>query len=122
MKNIFPNSFFFKNINLLIGKKIIIYGAGTVGQCYVGQLSRYEAIHIVAWVDKNYADTAFDYRHVSNVDCIPSLHYDYVLIASNQENVASNIRTKLISLGVPDNKIIWELPGKVFDIEDENIQ
>ncbi|RHB38839.1 glycosyltransferase [Enterocloster aldenensis] len=92
---------------ITVNQKIILYGAGNVGQSYYEQLRRLNYGKVVAWVDKNsewYSDLG-----VSSIDKIKEvIEYDYIVIAVNKPEVAKVIRHNLISLmNVREEKIIW---------------
>lgn len=81
--------------------KVVLYGAGKVGESYrrVFGLSNYAKI--VMWLDKKF----------NNVDEIVQLEekqYDYVLIALSNYEIADEVKNELIEKGVPEEKIIWK--------------
>ncbi|MDD6193888.1 MAG: glycosyltransferase family 2 protein [Lachnospiraceae bacterium] len=104
------NTYICTQYSLLRGKKIIIYGAGVVGQSYYAQLCKYTDITIVAWVDKQYKDRMFDYCEVQSPEMIMSQAFDYIVLAIMDETDAMKIRDNLLNLGVPDNEILWSKP------------
>lgn len=104
----------FSDIERLYKKKIVIYGAGAVGQDYYSQLVKYQKINIVSWVDKNPSACNFDYFDVQPVDVISSLDFDYILIAVLKETIADSIKNDLITMGIPKEKIIWHEPSFIF--------
>lgn len=85
--------------------KIVIYGAGRVGNDFVIQNSLTRYSDIVLWIDKN-ADKIMDDR-VVNVNKILECKYDFVVVAISEEIVAKKAITQLNKLGVPAEKIIW---------------
>ena len=103
----------FPQIEELFGKKIIIYGAGKVGNSYYTQISKYEQCDIVAWVDSNYENYHYDYYNVRGKDTIKTLQYDIVLIAVLSKKVSDDIKNELIRLGVEKEKLIWVDPKRV---------
>lgn len=103
----------FSNINRIKGKKIVIYGAGKVGQDYYAQLCRYRDIEIVAWADKNSKKYKFEYMEVLEIENIVNIEVDYFLIAILSSHTADEIKHELINIGIDRNKIIWEAPQKI---------
>ncbi len=113
------NWYYYKKIEQLRNKKIIIYGAGRVGRDFYEQMSRYKDIEIVAWVDKNSDNISYDYNKVMPPEIINDFNYDYIVIAILKEEVAKVIRKKLLFDGVDENKIIYNKPEECFtDIFD----
>ena len=90
------------------GKKIILYGAGVIGQTYQEQFIRLNYGEFVAWVDKQYA--LYTNLNVKGVEYINNIDvYDYVIIAVGVQAVAEKIRQILITMGVDKTKIIWSI-------------
>ena len=104
----------FSDIERLYEKKIVIYGAGTVGQDYYSQLVKYQKINIVSWVDKNSSACNFDYYDVQPADIISGLDFDFILIAVLKEDLADSIREDLVQRGIAVDKIVWKKPGFAF--------
>ena len=97
------------------GNRIVIYGAGMVGQAYEKQISAAEDMELVLWVDK----MAYHYREqgkkVSDIKDIALCEYDVVLLAVTDEDMASEIKNDLINRGIEEKKIYWELPKSFID-------
>jgi FlaA1/EpsC-like NDP-sugar epimerase len=91
----------------LFDKRIVIYGAGNVGKSVYEQITSYEKIKIVGWVDKNYKEIHCDYRNICAPDIIQSLDYDYILIAVENEDIAKQIKENLIESHVEKDDIMW---------------
>lgn len=106
----FINAYIFNRIDLIKNKKIVIYGAGRVGQGYYAQLSKYASCMIVGWVDADYKNLHFDFADVIGVEEIQNIQYDLILIAVQNKDTADEIRERLQEMGVPEQKIIWEIP------------
>lgn len=100
----------YPNIQKLLDKRIIIFGAGKVGRDYYSQISRYNRCRIVAWVDNNYKNFSYDFCEIQEVDTILKVDYDYILIAVMMENMAKTIKKELENKGVEHDKIEWTAP------------
>lgn len=88
--------------------RVIIYGAGTVGQNIYAYLSKAKSIDILLWADKNYNNYIEKGMNVKSPDEINKISaFDYILIANNSENIAEEIREYLTQLNIPDKKIKW---------------
>lgn len=84
--------------------KIILYGAGMVGQTYQSQVERIRYCEIVAWVDRNYK--SYLSKNVCEIETIKEVKYDYLVIANIDKESALSIKKDLIKMGVEENKII----------------
>lgn len=101
----------FQNFNE--GDKVIIYGAGRVGQDYWSQINRSTWLKVVGWSDSNipkYNAEGFPVQELQ--ECIKN-NYDYIIIAVLKKDVAQQIMNDLTENGIPENKIRWYLPLKV---------
>lgn len=88
------------------GSKIAIYGAGAVGRCFVMQNKLTKYAEISSWFDRdalNISDV-----DVSEVSEICADAFDYIIIAIDDEGIASSIKENLIGMGVPESKIVWD--------------
>lgn len=93
------------NIDECIGKRVIIYGAGQVGQDIYSQISKYSSIKIIDWVDKN-QDIKFEYAKVNRPETVYQKEFDYIVIAIKDHRISSLIADELESSGVNREKII----------------
>ena len=108
--------YYLKQINTIKGKQIVIYGAGSVGQGYYAQISRYSFCTIVGWVDLKYQQYQFEYAQVQPVTQLETLQYDVVLLAIKDEDKAKQIKMELIEQrGVPNKMILWEKPCSILN-------
>lgn len=102
--------FYIEEVEKLIGKKIVLYGAGNVGYDLYMQLSKYQKIHIVEWIDKNFSKYSYKEMEVHGLETINEMDYDIVLIAVKRKNVASDMKKALEQQGVDGKKIYWKEP------------
>lgn len=88
------------------GKKVVIYSAGTFGQQLVNRFKESGHCEIVGWIDDDY----WEYRRccldVDPVECIASISYDYVLIATVDSIVADRVKKQLADYGVSQEKML----------------
>ena len=110
-------SYSFKGIEGLLGKKVILYGCGTVGRSYYAQLRLYDSIDIVAWVDKNYENTNNIYRRIDSPLRLTEIEYDVILIAVYEETSACDIKNWLTITGVDSSKILWKQPNTNYKVD-----
>lgn len=89
-----------------LGKKIVVYSAGTFGQQLVNRLKENSLCDIVLWVDDDY----WEYRRccldVDPVESVINCEFDYILVATVNGNVAKNINVRLLDLGIEGSKIL----------------
>ncbi len=102
----------FPHIERLFGKKIILYGAGSVGCDYYTQIRKYRQCELAAWTDSHYADYQCEYCEIAAPQIIPDLAYDMVLIAVLNRKSVKEIKRLLSQIGVPEEKIYWECPER----------
>ncbi len=87
------------------GRRIAIYGAGAVGRAFFEQtlLTKYAVITL--WVDKNAKSISNPSIYSANE--LMKKEFEYLVIAIDDEKVAFDIRNDLISMGIAENKIVW---------------
>ena len=87
-------------------QNVVIYSAGTFGQQLAGRLKEYGLCHVVGWLDDDY----WEYRRccldVDPVESIPSLFFDYVLIATVDSRLSDQIKKRLTDLGVDRDRLL----------------
>ncbi len=94
--------------HMLVGKKIVLYGAGDVGQSIYEQLIECQNIAIVGWVDLNFGKIHNKYRDITNPLSINSLQYDYIVIAIEREETAKQIINYLSNMNINKDLILWK--------------
>lgn len=99
-------------LNHLNGKKVVLYGAGTVGKDYYRQLSWKIGKANVYWTDKNYGTICETIREVQPflLGNLNEFDYSIIILAVNKQVVADEMKSELIQLGLPEDKIWWEEP------------
>lgn len=102
----FDRLYLFDSEKLSHEAKIVIYGAGVVGQSYYLCLSN--KCDVVAWIDK---EKKFAHgRKIDRIEALKNVSYDYIVIAVKEKKTAQEIRNRLIKFGVKDEQIIWQEP------------
>lgn len=90
----------------LNSKRIILYGAGLVGQQIYSQLVE-KNCHVVKWIDENKKGQYIDDIELSSVDSITECEiYDFVIVAIKNEKLSMDIKENLIGYGIDKEKII----------------
>ncbi len=95
------------------GSRIIIYGAGIVGQSYIRNLCKCKYAEICGWVDKNYDKIKNTNIVVESPGILLEREYDYIVIAIEKQSVVKSIWESLCGLGIDERKIIWTKPMRL---------
>ena len=98
----------YKQIQL--NSRIVLYGAGDVGQAYYLKFYGDPNYNVVSWVDKKYQVK----KGVQAPESIMKTEYDIVLIAVESESLADQIKDNLVVMGVDTEKIVWKKPQPVI--------
>lgn len=97
---------------LPVNTKIVIYGAGKIGEEYYSRLIQNSNYEIVSWVDENkYGEKIFG-RLIDDPFVILNLKFDYVIIAIKNHKVRYDVATWLRNNGIDADKICEETPVK----------
>lgn len=95
-----------------MGKRVLLYSAGTFGQQIMKGLKAAHICEIVGWLDDDY----WEYRRccldVDPVESILDAEFDYVLIATVDGQAAERIEKRLAGYGVLPQKILKIKPPK----------
>ena len=91
-------------------KRVVLYGAGEVGQSYFYQLKKWGGTRSILWVDKKYAIYQYLGGDIRSVTELKLARFDYVIIAVASKSVVAEIRSELINMGINENIIMWERP------------
>lgn len=102
--------YFYPDIMSLRGKRIVLYGAGTIGQDFYAQICKYQDCRLLAWADKNALNYKFEYAKVVGKEELKNYDYDILIIAVNNFKIAKQIKDELIKDGINEEKIRWIKP------------
>lgn len=92
------------------GSRVVIYGAGKVGQAYMRLLNKADYVEVEAWVDRAYDKFSEFEERVWTPAVLSKMSFDYIVIAVENEETALGIKQDLKNIGVSENKIIWKKP------------
>ena len=102
---------FFPFCNMLDGKRVVLCGAGPIGQIYRRQIMEYKLCEIAAWIDPLWEERRREgHTEVAPLECLLVGEYEYVVLAVEDETEAKPIREYLHSLEVAEDKILWRKP------------
>ncbi len=105
------------DFSALLDKRIVLYGAGKVGQSYWKTMQYYGRSNIVAWADEKYETLKPTDATVISPEEINKLTYDIVLVAVKAYKRYEDISVKLQKIGVDKDKIIYIKPKELKVIE-----
>ncbi len=87
------------------GNKIVVYGAGMMGQELMGCLLNSTDYNVVLWVDKTVQESYLPECMPSPIHAIKRVEYDYIVIAVLSADVSQEIKENLVNMGIPEEKI-----------------
>lgn len=89
--------------------RVAVYGAGNVGQDFVKQLDNTLYARLALWADMRYEEKPEDWN-VEHPEQLAARgeEFDRVIIAIDDEKIASQAAEYLRQLGIPKNKLIWQ--------------
>ncbi len=96
-------------------RRVIIYGAGIVGQSYFHQFNRSKKYEVILWVDNNWNYYKSRGMNVCEVDQINKAEFDEIIIALKREDVVEDIRNELIASGIESRRIRWKKPICLYE-------
>lgn len=94
--------------DMIIGKNVIVYGAGQVGNDYIKDIELKASIVGVV-------DGKGDGKKIKMVESIKDMTYDYIIIATLSDISAEQMYNKLLEIGVENKKIIVDYPVYLFN-------
>ena len=89
--------------------KLVIYGSGRFGVALKGALEKLGYKNIVAWIDKK----ADDIKNIRQVSYINQINYDKIILAVLLADVANEIKTELLGMGIGKDKI-YTIDAKIL--------
>lgn len=89
------------------GAKVLIYGAGEMGQMYVRQLLITGYCEVVGMIDRNYDKYKDTLIPVHSLQNISDLLFDVVVIAVKSKSAVSEIKRIFLEAGIYEENIIY---------------
>lgn len=101
----------FKNVDVIKGKKIALYGAGKVGRDFYCQMASSKQCEIVVWVDKKRYGTS-NLISICQPEILRDITYDVIVLAVKNKLIADEMREDLLQNEIckDDSLILWEEP------------
>lgn len=106
----FPGTYIFPYKEIEKAQRLVLYGAGKVGQNFFQQLTETEYCKEIFWVDKSYEIHQEQGRPVHAPEEIDMTKQDVLLIAVAGKSLAASIKEELIGQGIEEDKIKWYAP------------
>lgn len=88
--------------------RIILYGAGDVGELYYRQIKTTNYCKIEKWVAKTAPDQYKDI--IESPDSISDVQYDKIVIAVQKEETAESIISDLAKQNIGREEVVWRKP------------
>lgn len=94
------------------GCALALYGCGKNGLLCYRALKESNYCHVVCCVDQNYAGKALDDRKAEPIEALRNAKYDRILITIENQDIAAQVRSMLVEMGIPQGKIltVWDQP------------
>lgn len=92
---------------LPLNARIVLYGAGELGEKYKKQLCSRRDIEVVAMIDEQYEGVHQAGFQVKSPDKLHELHYDYIVITVKNKEKAESMKEGLLRRNIPENMVIW---------------
>ncbi len=105
------NRYAISDMNCLYGKRLVLYGAGTIGKNYISQILAQPQVTLVAWTDKIFQKS--NQGLCVTREQLLDLEFDLILIALNDSSKVDGIKRELIEMGIEENKLLWIKPKAI---------
>lgn len=109
--------YYYPNEQILLNKRVVLYGAGRVGNDFYKQFNEKHWCCIVLLVDLNWKERENRYQEICGIDRLFQTEFDYILISILDEKISKNVRNMLEQIGIKKNKILWSEPEKRISLE-----
>lgn len=102
----------FQRNELLINSRVVLFGAGKIGQSYLKDWKR-KRINVVCWGDNIPGKIKMFEMMPEHPEVIRNIDFDYVVCGVKGEMAFKAIKTQLLRWEIDERKILWE---KLMDI------
>jgi glycosyltransferase involved in cell wall biosynthesis len=97
------------------GAKVVVLSAGTFGQMMYRRLRAFDGVEVVAWLDHDWVQYRHDGLPVSPESSLFGNLFDFVLVASLNEEFISEATARLAGMGIGAHRILSACPPADFD-------
>lgn len=102
--------------------RVVVFGAGEVGQSYYRQLLQIKNVEVAAIVDNHAYGNKIGAMQIEKPESLFIKQWHYILIAVKQKDSAKEIRGWLEMQGIPKEKIIYEEPKRKYPLYELRIE
>lgn len=107
----------FSNNVIPVNSRVVLYGAGEVGQDYYIQIKGEGLLQLSGWVDKNYEKYQNRGMNVQSVDKLKTTQFDYIILAFKDQDIVDKIKKVLMKqYDIEQSKIVWFEANSKLDI------
>ena len=93
------------------GSRVVLYGAGDVGQTFYHQVAASEYCRVVAWVDRRWSGVRGLPSPFMSIDEMPHCAFDHVVIALSGNEACNAVAATLEGMGIPAGKLVMPHNG-----------
>lgn len=86
------------------GCRLVLYGAGRVGQTFYKQLEKLNFCKVVGWVDRDFA--IYGREEIQAIGSLQDMEFDYILVAIEAKSTSDIVKQNLCNMGIEKEKII----------------
>ena len=97
----------------LLGKRVVLYGAGQRGRRWYKELSADKAIEVVQWLDKDYLGLKAELPVTGDMDSLGQVPFDWVMIDFADQKLLETVMEELRQRGVAKEKIYY--PARISE-------
>ncbi len=96
--------------------RLVLYGAGRVGQSYYKQICTEKLYSLVGWVDIEFQKYQNQGMDVMSLEKLEDLNFDYILIALKYGDLVEKVKADLKDgFGIEESKLLWFEPISMID-------
>ena len=97
----------------ILGKRVVLYGAGVRGKRWFKILSADKAIEVVQWLDKDYLGLQDEIPVTGDMDSLGQVPFDWVMIDFANQKLLESVIEELQQRGVAKEKIYY--PARISE-------
>ena len=97
----------------VLGKRVVLYGAGTRGRRWYKELLADKAIEIVQWLDKGYLDLRDELPVTGDMESLGQVPFDWVMIDFADPKLMEEVIEEFQRRGVTQEKVYY--PAKISE-------
>ena len=91
----------------LLGKRVVVYGAGIRGRNWYRSLTADKAVEVVQWLDKDYLRLKGILPVTGDLDSLGQVDFDWMVVDFANNRLVEEMLAELRSRGVPEEKIYY---------------